>query len=106
MEDLSGYEMFQDDWITAGELPETLKAILKEVGRIYVPYLLANADAVANKQDLLEMELDGRPWQQNPFTYQAKCLRWLRERQSGMTESQKDQLSEAFQSTGINALFE
>ncbi len=23
--------------------------------------------------------LDGRPWEQNPFTYQAKCLQWLRE---------------------------
>lgn len=105
MEDLSGYEILENDWLEVDELPETLMAILREVGKIYVPYLLANAEAVANKQDLLEMELDGRPWQQNPFTYQAKCLQWLREKQSQLTEPQKDQLSELFQSTGINALF-
>jgi glutathione S-transferase len=105
MEDLSGYEILEDDWLAAGELPETLIAILGEVGRIYVPYLLANAEAVANRQDLLEMELDGRPWQQNPFTYQAKCLHWLREKQSQLTEPQKEQLSELIRSTGIDSLF-
>ena len=105
MEDLSGYELLEDDWLAVGELPETLMAMLREVGRIYVPYLLANAEAVANKQELLEMELDGRPWQQNPFTYQAKCLQWLREKQSQLTEPQKNQLSELLQSTGIDALF-
>jgi hypothetical protein len=57
----------------------TLKNILNEVGRIYAPYLIGNARAVMDKADKLKMELDGKPWEQNPFVYQAKCVQWLRE---------------------------
>jgi len=70
LDDLSGYETFEGDWLTPDEIPDTLVSILDEVGRIYISYLLA----IADKQDVLRVELDDKPWQQHPFTYQAKCL--------------------------------
>jgi len=105
MEDLSGYEILPQDWIEPGQLPATLIDLLKEVGDIYVPYLLANAEAVAKGEQLLEMELDGRRWQQNPFTYQAKCLECIRKEFAKLFDTDQKLVTEQFQSTGINHLF-
>lgn len=106
LEDLSGYEILDGDWIDAGNLPETLTAILGEVGQIYAPYLLANADAVAAGKDLLETILDGRPWQQHPFPYQAKCLTWIREKYQVLSMAHKRLLREKLISTGLSQLLE
>ena len=105
MEDMSGYETLEHDWLEPDHLPPTLIALLNEVGRIYIPYLLANAEAVATKAESLQMELDGRPWEQHPFTYQAKCLEWIRAEYSRLSLAQKDQLSVLLRSSGIEAIF-
>ena len=90
LEDLSGYETLSDDWIDIADFPATLTAILEEIGHLYVPYLLANAVAVENKQEQLDMELDGRPWQQNPFPYQAKCLHKIRDVYAQLSDLEKE----------------
>jgi hypothetical protein len=56
-----------------------LKPLLGEIGRFYAPFLLANAKAVMAGDDAFETEIDGRPWSQPTFHYQAKCLQWIRE---------------------------
>ena len=104
LDDLSGYEIFEDDWLTPDEIPVTLVSILDEVGRIYIPYLLANAQAVANKQDVLRMELDGKPWQQHPFSYQARCLQWIRDEHLQLTQLQKEELALLIKTTGIDEI--
>lgn len=101
LEDLSGYEILEHDWIDSEQLPPTLIALLEEVGRIYVPYLLANADAVARGDELLELELDGRPWQQSPFSYQAKCLQWIRQEFNQLSAADQARLTAQLQATGI-----
>ena len=60
-------------------MPDTLRALLAEVGRVYAPFLLANAAALERGAEQVECAIDGRPWVQRPFPYQGKCLRWLRE---------------------------
>ena len=85
---------------------DQLKNILGEVGRIYAPYLIANASAVAGKAEKLEMVLDGKAWVQNPFTYQAKCLQWLREAYSALSESDRARVDNILDGTGILQLFE
>ena len=85
--------------------PKTLKNILNEVGRIYAPYLLGNAAAVAGKANLLEMSLDNRQWQQNPFTYQAKCLQWLREAYAALEEVDRHRVNKLLEGTGVLQLF-
>jgi len=45
VEDLSGLEPTEADWISRETVPETLRALLAEAGRVYVPFLLANGEA-------------------------------------------------------------
>ena len=106
VEELSGYLVSDDDWLDVDNAPETLKNILGEVGRIYAPYLIANASAVAGKAEKLEMVLDGKAWVQNPFTYQAKCLQWLREAYSALSESERARVDNILDGTGVLQLFE
>jgi len=104
-EELSGYLVTEEDWLDLDNAPETLKNILSEVGRIYAPYLIGNAQAVMAKANLLEMELDNRQWQQNPFTYQAKCLQWLREAYSMLEASDRARVDKLLEGTGVLQLF-
>lgn len=106
VEELSGYLVAEDDWLDIDNPPDTLKNILAEVGRIYAPYLICNAKAVINKAEKLEMELDGKPWQQNPFVYQAKCLQWLREAYAELTEENRIRVNHVLDGTGILQLFD
>ena len=48
-EDLSGLNVDDDDWITRDAVPDTLRALLAEVGRVYVPFLLGNAAAIEDR---------------------------------------------------------
>lgn len=79
MEDLSGQEPGDNDWTPGDDIPISLRALLTEVGRVYVPFLLANARAVSAGAAQVQAVIDGAPWVQEPFRYQALCLRWLRE---------------------------
>jgi hypothetical protein len=105
MEDLSGYLVSNDDWLDADNLPESLKNLLVEAGRIYAPYLLGNAKAVMEKAEKLEMTLDGKPWAQTPFTYQAKCLQWLREAYEALDDNDRSRVDNILEGTGVLQLF-
>lgn len=106
VEELSGYLVSEDDWLDTDHLPESLKNILAEVGRIYAPYLLGNAKAVNEKAEKLEMELDGKPWEQNPFAYQAKCLQWLREAYAALADGDRKRVDVMLEGTNVLPLFE
>ena len=66
-EDLSGLEPSDDDWMDAQSIPSTIIALLREMGRVYVPALLANAQAIGRGSDNFETEIDGKPWKQQTF---------------------------------------
>jgi hypothetical protein len=51
------------------------------------------------------MELDGRPWQQNPFVYQAKCLQWLREAYVALGDVDRNRVDSVLEGTGVLQLF-
>ena len=78
VEDLSGLEPEAPDWVSRGAVGESLRPLLFEVGRVYAPFLVANAAALARGAARVECTIDGRAWAQRPFPYQAKCLAWLR----------------------------
>lgn len=105
VEDLSGYLVAEQDWLDIDKVPATLKNILGEVGRIYAPYLIGNAKAVMDKADKLEMELDGKRWEQNPFTYQAKCLQWLRDAYTALTDKDRVRVDAVLEGSGVLQLF-
>ena len=49
-----------------GELAQAaLRALFGEVGRVYAPFLLANADALARRAERVECTIDGRPFSQH-----------------------------------------
>lgn len=77
VEDLSGLEPAAADWAAPEALAATLRPLLTEIGRVYAPFLLANAAAVAAGAADFACEIDGRPWTQPTFPYQAKCLAWI-----------------------------
>ena len=105
VEDLSGLDPTEDDWIARESLPDTLKPLLTEVGRVYVPALLANAAAVDADAEQVETEIDGRPWVQQPFPYQAKCLQWLRQAHARLDGEDRIFVDEVLAGTGCEALF-
>ena len=81
-----------------------MRALLGEVGRVYAPFLLANADAVARGADQVECTVDGRPWVQKPFPYQAKCLKWLREEYEALSATDRRDADAWLSGTGCEGI--
>jgi len=105
VEDLSGAEPGDADWISRDALPASLRALFVEIGRVYVPFLLANADALARGAERVEGTIDGRPWVQKPFPYQGKCLAWLRESHASLAARDRAAVDAFLAGTGCEALF-
>ncbi|NQZ46779.1 MAG: glutathione S-transferase C-terminal domain-containing protein [Erythrobacter sp.] len=57
-----------------------VEQLLAEMGRVYVPFLLANARASEAGEKTFRIEVDGMPYEQGTFKYQLKCLADLRAR--------------------------
>lgn len=103
-EDLCGYEVSEEDWLSADALPDSLLALLREVSRTHMPQLLANARALAAGQAEFETEIDGQPWQQQSFPYQGKCLRWLREEFQALSQPDQQRARAVFEVSGLAPL--
>lgn len=104
-EDLTGLEPDDRDWFTRGAVPKTLIDILGEAGRTYAPVMLPNAQAVAAAAERVETTVDGRPWAQQPFRYQAKCLGWLRESYAALDRAARKAVDALLAGTGCERLF-
>ena len=106
VDDCSGVERVEGDWMTRNNIPATLVDILKEVGRVYVPTLLANARALAAGDAEVRTEINGRAWVQQPFPYQGKCLLWLREKHAALSSNDRKAVEGILAGTGCERLFE
>ena len=105
VEDMSGLEVDDGGFVDVDALPATTRALLGEVGRVYAPFLLANADALERGAERVECEIDGREWVQKPFPYQGKCLHWLREHHASLAPADRSRVDAALAGTGCEALF-
>jgi len=105
MEDQSGLNTDGTDWAGLDQLPGTVHAMLAEMGRTYVPVMLANERAISDGQETVQTTVDGKPWQQRPFPYQAKCVRWIREARAQLTDAHRVQFDQWIAGTGVEALF-
>jgi glutathione S-transferase len=105
VEDLSGVEPAENGWIQRDSLPATFRALLAEAGRVYAPFLLANADALRRGAEQVECTIDGRRWVQKPFPYQAKCLEWLRAEHAALSPLDRRAVDESLAGTGLERLF-
>ena len=104
VDDLSGEEPAEDAWFARGALLGPLLALLREVGRVYVPVMLANERAVRGEAAEVSAEVDGQAWTQQPFPYQAKCLRWLREEFEALAPGDRQAALQILEATGCGAL--
>lgn len=105
MDDRSGMEPKDDDWGSVRDAPPSLKRLLSEIGRVYPPVILGNARALAEGANEVRAEVDGQPWRQAPFPYQAKCLRWLRESYARLEGDARAQVDGLLAGTGCETLF-
>ena len=67
--------MFHD----VNNIPNSLIDIFNEVGKVYIPCLIANANAYKNGDEVWETSIDGEIWKQKTFPYQVKCLNWIKD---------------------------
>jgi glutathione S-transferase len=105
MEDLSGLEPTDTDWLDVTRLPASLHALLCESGRLYVPLLRANAQALQAGQAELRATIDGQVWVQQAFPYQGKCLAWLRRDHWALSDADRARADAALAGSGCELLF-
>ena len=90
VDDASG---INGEWAAAdAPLKPVVQQILAEVGRVYVPFLLANAEASEASETTFRIEVDGMPYEQGTFKYQLKCLRDLRSRYAALTAETRERV--------------
>ncbi len=104
IEDQSGLEPTRQDWTALEEQPESLRELLSEIGRVYAPAQLANAQALERGEKTWECEIDGATWVQQTFPYQTKCLRWTNEQYQALSASDRALVDAALEGTGIEAM--
>ena len=103
-EDLSGLEPEPQHWFPDADVPQTLLALLKEMGRTYVPVMLANAAAFRAGESIVECLVDDKPWRQKTFPYQAHCVDWIREEYDALDSTARSTIDAMFDGTGCEAL--
>ena len=104
VDDLSGQACEQDGWISRGAVKEMLGDLLAEIGRVYVPALLANARALQAGEPQMETTIDGKPWQQPAFPYQGRCLQWIKEEYQKLNDDEQHQVDDILAGTGCELL--
>ena len=93
-----------NDWNTSDEIPASLTSLLNEVGRVYVPALLANAAALNRGDKIWEADIDGSLWSQQTFGYQGKCLEWIKGEFKVLSQSDQESVNKLLAGTGCEVL--
>jgi len=83
LDDASGVD---GDWLApTASLPEATLGLLRLCGEIHLPFLKANAAAVAAGREGFSFQACGHTHAQGVFRYQVKCLDWLRQEFDALT---------------------
>ena len=91
-------------WIDSEDVPNTLKDIFKEIGKVYIPCLIANSKAYNNGDDIWETNIDNATWRQKTFPYQVKCLNWIKEEFNKLSTANKVKVINLLEDTGCNEI--
>ena len=105
-DDLSGNQSQDTDWISVESAQVSLRELLVEIGRVYVPAMLANAAAVRSGSEQVKTTIDGKEWQQPAFPYQAKCLQWVIEEYQRLSREDQETATRILEETGCERLFQ
>jgi len=77
-----------------------VEALLRIAGELYLPFLVANAEAFATDLEQLEIRVWGQTYTLAPFKYQVKCLRQLRDKFAALETSDRAALQPILARTG------
>ena len=102
MQDLSGLDTNINSWTKLEESPDTLKAILRVFGDMYAPLLLENAIAATAGESEWSTEVNGSTWKQKTFSYQAKCLNWIREEFNALDNNDQQRVRSFLEGTNCS----
>ena len=91
-------------WIDSEDIPNTLKDIFKEIGKVYIPCLIANSKAYNNGDDIWETNIAHATWRQKPLPYHVTCLTWLKEEFNKLSTADKDKVINLLEDTGCNEI--
>ena len=105
LDDLSSLEVENATWPSREDAATALRPFFVEVGRVYAPFLLANARALASRASEVRCEIEGLPWMQQPFPYQGKCLKWMREAREALSATDRKFVDNALEDTGADTIF-
>jgi glutathione S-transferase len=98
LDDASGVE---GEWYPREQaLGGMAEALLKIAGELYLPFLVANAEAFAKGLERLEMNVWGLSYALAPFKYQVKCLQQLRDKFSALDADDRAALRPVLELTG------
>jgi glutathione S-transferase len=104
VDDLGALEVDDKGWLSREAIGPELRALFEEIGRVYTPFLLANAAALASGAEEVRCEIDGHPYRQRPFRYQGKCLSVLRESYAALDRTDRSVVDRTLSGTGCEAL--
>jgi glutathione S-transferase len=76
------------------------EALLRIAGELYLPFLVANAEAFARGVERLEINVWGLPYALSPFKYQVKCLNLLRDKFAALDAEHRTALRPVLERTG------
>jgi len=105
MNDLSGLDVHKNSLNVLEDCPNSLKQIFNQVGKFYVPVLLANAKAIEDGKESWETEVDGALWKQKSFPYQVKCLTWIKDEFNSLNDVDKKRVLDFLDGTDCEKLF-
>ena len=75
------------------------------MGKFYVPVLLANAKAIKDGNESWEAEVDGSVWKKKSFSYQSKCLIWIKDEFNSLNDIDKKRVLDFLDGTDCEKLF-
>ena len=104
MEDLSGLNVHEEDWITFEQAERNLSNIFEEIGKVYMPALLANSNAINQNEKTWTANIDGAEWNQKSFPYQAKCLQWINNEFEVLGNDDQEDILNFLRNTGCSDL--
>jgi len=104
VDDLSGQVCEEDGWMSVDLVRDVLGPLLSEIGRVYVPALIANAKALQAGEKEMQTTIDGKPWKQPSFPYQGRCLAWIKQEYQQLAADDQAQVDHILAGTGCEEI--